>query len=923
MKENATVKTGKAIFELRGDTYPYKESFKQAGCRWDKDARCWTARSREQAEKAVAIAGNPFSVAIEERGIISPESGIDRTQPAANVAAVADSGRRTAQASATVAEPVKSGVNWSDEQLAIFSFFREGKGNLVVRARAGTGKTFTITHGVVQAPEQEILYCVFNRRNAVEAEGKIVDPRVTVATLHKVGYRVVRQYWPNARPDNDVDRDRIAAASPTTPPDEVVAAIGKLVGFAKNTTISLPSIEQLADLAEDKGIFAGAWEEQEQGGWTVSKLASVARGAMELAMKKDAQGRISFDDMVWLPVAMQWVTPQFGLVVVDECFPAGTLVRMADGSLKPIELIVPGESVFNASGIGEVSKLWRKNTSELICVKHEIGSFVCTPNHPILTQKGWIKACGLNETHYIKTHEQTMRMVQEYNAGNYSTRQEEAFLQSILLGEMENESTWNVGKGSQRCQCSKNQLEPAGKLFQESKSRNGIIISNARSKPNEDYVGSETGIGYTSGNWSSSENKRGQRNWTNESGISFDGEFSRCEKQLCCQNREGKGVSEPLQNRHSISRLHGGSGMRRGFPLCFGEANSRPEKGSEIEGIRVVGIEIIKPQDFGKYGGSNSGVAVYNLKVLGHPSYVLSNGEVVHNCQDQSLPQLTMMRRIVKADGRIVVVGDDRQAIYAFRGACSDGLDMMKTALGAAEAPLTTTYRCPKAVVALAAQIVPDYHAAPEAPDGTVEELNEAGMIERVKIGDAILSRVNAPLMPLCLGLLRKGIPARIEGRDIGRQLQGMVRKLNGKSVPDFLRKLDTWLSKQVKRALCSKKGADAKCDQLRDMADTLSAVAEGAASIGEIEKRLGDLFQDSDQCAKPAVVLSSTHKAKGLEYFRVFILRDTFRRNGGKRVMSPEESKQESNCYYVALTRSQNYLALVASGGQKTEQKN
>jgi hypothetical protein len=247
---------------------------------------------------------------------------------------------------------------------------------------------------------------------------------------------------------------------------------------------------------------------------------------------------------------------------------------------------------------------------------------------------------------------------------------------------------------------------------------------------------------------------------------------------------------------------------------------------------------------------------------------------------------------------------------------------MMQQELDAKEMPLNTTYRCPKLVVELAAQIVADYKAAPTAPDGTIERISEASLFESLKVGDAVLSRVNAPLMPLCLGLLRKGIPARIEGRDIGRQLQGMVRKLKAKSVPDFLRRLDSWLTKQVKRALCSKKGAEQKCDALRDQAETLRAVAEGAASVYEVEKRLGDLFQDSDQCVKPAVVLSSAHRSKGMEWNRVFLLKDTFHR-GGKRQMTPEEARQEANVYYVSITRSRSYLALVSSGGQPKEQRN
>ena len=141
---------------------------------------------------------------------------------------------------------------------------------------------------------------------------------------------------------------------------------------------------------------------------------------------------------------------------------------------------------------------------------------------------------------------------------------------------------------------------------------------------------------------------------------------------------------------------------------------------------------------------------VYDLTVDGTHCYY-ANGVLVHNCQDMSRPQLLMAKAAMKEGGRVCVVGDDRQAIYGFRGAAQDGMDMMKTTLNATELGLTITYRCPKAVVAIASTIVPDYKAADSAPEGLVDSVAEAMLPVQVTIGDAILSRSNAPLMPLCL----------------------------------------------------------------------------------------------------------------------------------------------------------------------------
>ncbi len=478
-------------------------------------------------------------------------------------------------------------MNWSDEQIAIFEWFANGKGALVVQARAGTGKTTTIKASFEHAPENKILYAVFNKKNQKEAEGKITDSRVEVKTLHSLGFAFIKRLWSNAKPDNDIENERVEKALEAigafNVSPEVVGQIVRLVGFAKNTTIN-PSLQDLAKLAEEQDIdfsflnFDGC---------------QVALDALLLSKERDAAGRISFNDMVWLPCALNLVRPWFDLVVIDEA-------------------------------------------------------------------------------------------------------------------------------------------------------------------------------------------------------------------------------------------------------------------------------------------------------------------------QDMNLPQLTMAKGACKPGGRVVVVGDDRQAIYGFRGAVQNGMQMMKMTLRASVLGLTTTYRCPSKVVALANAIVPDYHAAPEAPEGLVENINEAKMVASAKPGDAILSRLNAPLMPLALSFLRNNVPARIEGRDIGRQLVGMVRSMKAKNVPQFIERVQAWERTQHER-LAKARNAEKKLEQVSDVAKTLVAIAEGAKSVNDIEVRLNSLFQDTDEKSLPAIILSSVHKAKGLEWKKVFILSSTFRQAKGG---------EEANIYYVALTRSQRELYLVAGGG-------
>ena len=274
---------------------------------------------------------------------------------------------------------------------------------------------------------------------------------------------------------------------------------------------------------------------------------------------------------------------------------------------------------------------------------------------------------------------------------------------------------------------------------------------------------------------------------------------------------------------------------------------------------------------------------------------------VVDEAQDMNTPQLAMARQA--SSGRVIVVGDRRQAIYGFRGAATDGMGMMKTILRATELKLTTTYRCPKAVVLEANSVVPEYRAADTAPDGLVD----SGSVSSAEVGDSILSRLNAPLMPIALQIIRSGKPARIEGRDIGKQLMAMVRTMKANSVPHFIERVESWLAKQIER-LEKQKKSEKRIEQADDIAQTLKAVAEGCKGVGEIEQRINNLFEDTNEQSRPAIVLSSVHKAKGLEWPRVFLLTETFRRGKGQ---------EEDNIYYVAVTRAMKELYMV--GGKQS----
>lgn len=277
---------------------------------------------------------------------------------------------------------------------------------------------------------------------------------------------------------------------------------------------------------------------------------------------------------------------------------------------------------------------------------------------------------------------------------------------------------------------------------------------------------------------------------------------------------------------------------------------------------------------------------------------------VVDEAQDMTVAQLEIALGVLKPGGRMCIVGDDRQAIYAFRGADSGSLDRLKAQLKAEELGLTVTRRCGKSIVTMAQALVPDFESHEDNGDGEILTIQMGDLIACAAPGDYVVSRINAPLVGTALGLLRQGKRARIAGRDIGAGLVRLVRKLaKGKassSMVLFMERIRIWEEQEVARLMAAKK--EAKADEVGDQAAMLIELSEDVETVQQVIDRIEGLFTDDGLGQAGVVTCSSVHKAKGMEARRVFVLMDTIRRT----------NQEEKNIHYVAITRAIESLVLV-----------
>ena len=272
---------------------------------------------------------------------------------------------------------------------------------------------------------------------------------------------------------------------------------------------------------------------------------------------------------------------------------------------------------------------------------------------------------------------------------------------------------------------------------------------------------------------------------------------------------------------------------------------------------------------------------------------------MIDETQDLNRCQLHAARQCAGKSGKIVAVGDRNQSIYKFRGADAQAIPRMIVELQAKVLPLSITYRCPRAVVALAQDIVPQLQAAPGAIEGEVIDVREKEMLEGAAIGDFILSRTNAPLVSICLRLLKRGVPTIIAGRDTGKMIVDLVRSSKAYDVPQLLDWLEIYKGHELER-LSKLRSAESAIETLYDKIDTIVALTEGCRMVSEVVEQLETLFADD---GGGRVICSTAHKAKGLETDNVWLIRKTFMKWPGV---------EESNLYYVAITRAKKRLMMV-----------
>lgn len=343
--------------------------------------------------------------------------------------------------------------------------------------------------------------------------------------------------------------------------------------------------------------------------------------------------------------------------------------------------------------------------------------------------------------------------------------------------------------------------------------------------------------------------------------------------------------------------------------------------------------------------------------------------------QDFNVAQQIILKKLGEKGAKIVAVGDPNQAIYRFRGADNGAFSGLSQMLKDSshdkdvEQGLTANFRSRQAIIDMSNEEgresghvsnlvkgrpfkedpgrigkgqATKYEVKYDDAFNTLhQEMKDMGEVKQT----AFLARTNEPLVHASLRLMKQGTPFIILGKDIANDLNKHIDKIiglfflqNNSSIDELQSSLSGYHEDQSDQH----SGKAAMSGKLKELKETTEAMLSAIDQFREetpegtvadfrkwlrskfggldIEKsgREGDAAREEYKKQvkeQNPVILSTVHKSKGLQFQRVYILRDDLWPH--PRSTRDEDLAQELNNKYIGRTRAEDELHVVTLKGQ------
>lgn len=205
----------------------------------------------------------------------------------------------------------------SKYQKAVYTYIQKGKGNAVVSAVAGSGKSTTIVNALKLIPQDKsVLFLAFNKSIVDELKVKIGDmPNVEVSTLHSLGLRAIRKRMSIHIAGNKCTKyvnERLEDGTIQTSIYEKLSAMEKQ-NWRKNV-YSLIDLARVNLMSDETDLLRLADKHDID---LIDNEIKAVQQVIEWDKKNLAD--IDFTDMIYLPLVLNIKMPQYDWVFIDEC----------------------------------------------------------------------------------------------------------------------------------------------------------------------------------------------------------------------------------------------------------------------------------------------------------------------------------------------------------------------------------------------------------------------------------------------------------------------------------------------------------------------------------------------------------------------------------------------------------------------------
>lgn len=206
---------------------------------------------------------------------------------------------------------------WSDYQKAIFNFVDTGKGNAIVTAVAGSGKTTTIVEALKQAYGTTI-FLAFNKGIADELKNRGVNAR----TFHSVTCSAVLRAKPGRMIETDKTRKLVREHLTPMQQDHYGSFVPRLLSLGKQAGIDC----LLSDTAETWTQIVEHHDlELDHEDATMAEGIRLTQGLLQRSNSHPTH--IDFDDMLYLAVRDGIALSKYQFIFVDEAQDTNAIQR--------------------------------------------------------------------------------------------------------------------------------------------------------------------------------------------------------------------------------------------------------------------------------------------------------------------------------------------------------------------------------------------------------------------------------------------------------------------------------------------------------------------------------------------------------------------------------------------------------------------